>query len=123
MKEKPTYTIIGDDTEITGDVFIKGSIMIAGKIDGNVTAGETVSVTAGSVVNGSISARDIFISGTVLKGVKASGKVTLGADSHLEGTLKASRLIIEDGARYSGLCAMTDDEETRVDVGENQTQA
>ncbi|MCD6234028.1 MAG: hypothetical protein DRP86_05865 [Candidatus Neomarinimicrobiota bacterium] len=122
MKEKPTYTIIGDDTEIKGDVFIKGSIMIAGKIEGNVTAGETVSITAGSVVNGSISAKDIFISGTVLNGVHATGKVTLGADSRLEGTLKASRLIIEDGARYSGLCSMSDEGESREDDEKMESQ-
>jgi len=122
MKEKPTYTIIGDDTEIKGDVFIKGSIMIAGKIEGNVTAGETVSITAGSVVNGSISAKDIFISGTVLNGVHATGKVTLGADSRLEGTLKASRLIIEDGARYSGLCSMSDEGEGREDDEKMESQ-
>ncbi len=112
MKEKPTYTIIGDDTEIKGDVFIKGSIMIAGKISGNVTAGETVNVTAGSVVKGTITAQNIYVSGTVLKGVKASGKVVLGADSRLEGTLQAARLVIEDGAVYSGLCTMTETDET-----------
>jgi len=123
MKEKPTYTIIGDDTEIKGDVFIKGSIMIAGKVEGNVTAGETVSVTAGSVVNGSIRAKDIFISGTVLNGVHATGKVTLGSDSRLEGTLKATRLIIEDGARYSGLCAMTDEEKIPEDNEKNGSPA
>ncbi|MDD5583118.1 MAG: polymer-forming cytoskeletal protein [Candidatus Marinimicrobia bacterium] len=116
MKEKPTYTIIGDDTEIKGDIFIKGSIMIAGKIDGNITADETVSVTAGSIVNGMIKASDVYVSGTVLKGVHASGKVVLGSDSKLEGPLKAARLIIEEGAQYSGLCTMIEGKEKQDDA-------
>jgi cytoskeletal protein CcmA (bactofilin family) len=123
MKEKPTYTIIGDDTEIAGNVFIKGSIMIAGKVDGNVTAGETVNVTAGSVVKGMITAQNIYVSGTVLKGVNAKGKVVLGSDSRLEGPLKAARLIIEDGAVYSGLCTMPENEENEETEDRNQTQA
>jgi cytoskeletal protein CcmA (bactofilin family) len=123
MKEKPTYTIIGDDTEIAGNVFIKGSIMIAGKVDGNVTAGETVNVTAGSVVKGMITAQNIYVSGTVLKGVNAKGKVVLGSDSRLEGPLKAARLIIEDGAVYSGLCTMPENEENEETEDRNRTQA
>jgi cytoskeletal protein CcmA (bactofilin family) len=110
MKEKPTYTIIGDDTEIHGDIIIHGSLVIAGRIQGNVTADETVSITAGSIVTGTITARNIFINGTVKKGVIATGKVVLSADSRLEGTLKAAKLIIEEGAIYSGICSMETNE-------------
>ncbi|HDT12219.1 MAG TPA: polymer-forming cytoskeletal protein [Candidatus Marinimicrobia bacterium] len=110
MKEKPTYTIIGDDTEIKGDINVRGSLVIAGRIYGNVTADETVSITAGSIVTGTITARNVYINGTVKKGVKASGKVVLSPDSRLEGTLKAAKLIIEEGAFYSGICSMENEE-------------
>lgn len=120
MKEKPTYTIIGDDTEIKGDIIVRGSLVIAGRIFGNVSADETVSITAGSVVTGTISARNIYINGTVKKGVKATGKVVLSADSRLEGTLKAAKLIIEEGAFYSGICSM-DVEEKDSDIPDNNS--
>jgi len=122
MKEKPTYTIIGDDTEIKGDIIIRGSLVIAGRVYGNVTADETVSITAGSVVTGTITARNIYISGTVKKGVKASGKVALSADSRLEGTLKASKLIIEEGAFYTGICSMENEEPESENLNENFTE-
>jgi cytoskeletal protein CcmA (bactofilin family) len=41
--------------------------------------------------------------------VFASGKVVLEAKSTFHGELKTSKLVIDEGALFEGVCSMTDD--------------
>lgn len=106
MKDKPTYTIIGDDTEIRGDVVTEGSITVAGTVDGDLTSPSGVRITAGGKVTGHVKAQDVYLNGTVLGGISADGRVVMSAESRLSGTLKSSRVSVEEGARFDGICDM-----------------
>ena len=111
MKEKPTYTIIGDNTEILGSVKVKGSLMIAGTISGDVEADEVVRVAPGAVITGRITAGEVILNGSVGNGIQAVGKVILGEQSSLNGDLIATRLVVEEGAVFSGTGSVTKENE------------
>ncbi|MCK5521202.1 MAG: polymer-forming cytoskeletal protein [Candidatus Marinimicrobia bacterium] len=115
MKEKPTYTIIGDNTEIQGTVKVKGSIMIAGHISGDVEAEEIVRVALGAQIDGRITAGEVVMNGFVKNGIQATGKVILGEKSDLRGDLIATRLIVEEGAVFSGTGSVMDKNERQKD--------
>lgn len=110
MKERPTYTIIGDNTKIDGSINIEGSLMVAGIINGDVTSSETVRVAESARIAGRITAKDVFLNGKVGNGIYASGRVILGAESHLSGDLVASRLVVEEGAVFTGATKIVEDE-------------
>lgn len=102
MKEKPSYTIIGDNTEIDGSVHVKGSLMIAGHITGDVIADDVVRIALGAQVDGRVSGTEIVLNGSVGNGINARGKVLLGDRSRLKGDLIAARLVVEEGAVFKG---------------------
>jgi cytoskeletal protein CcmA (bactofilin family) len=54
MKEKPTYTIIGEDTVIQGSIKVKGSIMISGIVNGDIVAGDAVRISPGGKIKGNV---------------------------------------------------------------------
>ncbi len=104
--ESKTSSILGPELEIHGDVKVSGSLLIYGKVFGNIQSNGAVRTANGSVVNGNISAKDATIGGKVDGDLEVDKKVTLGDTSLLNGNLKASILTIEEGAKFDGVCNM-----------------
>jgi len=102
MKEKPSYTIIGDNTVIEGNIKVRGSLMVAGKVTGDVEADETVRIALGAEILGRVKGSEIILNGSVGNGIEAGGKVILGEKSSLKGDLIARRLVVEEGAVFIG---------------------
>ena len=109
QSEKPeskTSSILGPELEIHGDVKVSGSLLIYGKVFGNIQSSGAVRTANGSIVNGSISAKEAAIGGKVNGDLDIEKKVTLGDTSFLTGNLKAIILTIEEGAKFDGVCSM-----------------
>ncbi len=109
QSEKPeskTSSILGPELEIHGDVKVSGSLLIYGKVFGSIQSSGAVRTANGSVVNGNISAKEAAIGGKVDGDLDVEKKVTLGDTSFLTGNLKAAILIIEEGAKFDGVCSM-----------------
>lgn len=100
--DAPT-SVLGQDITIAGQQLViktKGSLLIAGHIQGDVH-GESVTVgDTGSVV-GTITARTIIIQGEVSGALKGSS-VNLNATSRVEGDIIKQTLSIDEGAQFDG---------------------
>ena len=107
-----TSSILGPELEIHGDVKVSGSLLIYGKVFGNIQSSGAVQTANGSVIKGNISAKDASISGKVDGDLDVEKKVTLGDTSNLSGNLKASILTIEEGAKFDGVCSMDNNSQT-----------
>ena len=101
-----TSSILGPELEIHGDVKVSGSLLIYGKIFGNIQSDGAVRTASGSEVKGNILAKEVTIGGKVNGDVDVDNKVTLGDTSALTGNLKATTLTIEEGAKFEGVCNM-----------------
>jgi len=100
-------SILGPEVEVDGDVKVVGSILIYGKVNGNVVASGTVRTAKSSHIKGNIESNDCFISGKVDGDVKVKGKTTLEKNCILNGNLITAIVIIEEGATFEGICNMT----------------
>ena len=106
-KERKSSSILGPELEIHGDVKVSGSLLIYGKIFGNIKSNGAVRTATGSEVKGNIIAKEVTIGGKVDGDIEAVKKVTLGDTSILTGNLNASTLTIVEGAKFEGVCNMT----------------
>ena len=114
MKEKPTYTIIGEDTEIQGAIKVKGSIMISGIVNGNVVAGDAVRVSSTGVIKGNVKAKEVYLNGEITQGINAKQKIEVGSKSIFTGDLISRKLIVEEGAKLFGKCEVGDQENSNI---------
>jgi len=105
-KDNKMSSILGPEIEIKGDVKAKGSLLIYGKVLGNITSSGTVSTANGSYIKGNIESNEANLSGHIEGDVEVKKKLILGNKSHLSGNLKASILTIEEGAKFDGMCNM-----------------
>tara|TARA_Y100000588_G_C13919619_1_gene780913 strand:- start:366 stop:758 length:393 start_codon:yes stop_codon:yes gene_type:complete len=101
-----TSSILGPELEIHGDVKVSGSLLIYGKIYGNIHSNGAVRTVKGSEIKGNIIAKEATIGGRVEGDLEITSKATLGDTSALKGNLKAAILTIEEGANFEGACNM-----------------
>jgi len=99
-------SILDPNIEINGDINVSANLIVYGKINGNVVSTETINTAKDSIINGNLMAKDAVISGTLKGDLEVSGKAVLTQDSNLLGNLKASIIVIEEGAKFDGMCQM-----------------
>jgi len=111
-----TSSILGPELEIHGDVKVSGSLLIYGKVYGNIHSNGTVRTANGSSVKGNISAKEATIGGKLDGDLNVDKKATLGDTSLLTGNLKAAILTIEEGAKFEGVCNMSQNKHVEEDI-------
>lgn len=100
--DAPT-SVLGPDITISGQQLVlktKGSLLIAGQIQGDVH-GESVTVGESGHVTGTIVARTIAVQGEV-KGALKGASVYLHATSRVDGDIVKQSLAIAEGAQFDG---------------------
>ena len=56
-------TVIGSDTQITGEVRSEGALEVRGRIEGKISVAETLTISNGAIIQADLDARVIEISG------------------------------------------------------------
>lgn len=57
--------VVLKDTEIRGDVSLRGWLRLFGNVSGNVRSGGRVEVMAGAVVEGTVECRELYVEGEI----------------------------------------------------------
>lgn len=102
VPDTPT-SVLGQDITISGQQLVlktKGSLLIAGHIQGDVH-GESVTVGETGSVSGTITARTITVQGQVSGALRGSA-VMLNATSRVDGDIIKQTLGIAEGAQFDG---------------------
>jgi cytoskeletal protein CcmA (bactofilin family) len=99
-------TIIGKGTVVEGNMRVRSSLRIDGKIVGDVRTTDTVIVGKEGEVEGHVHAKHVLMAGKVKGNVNASGKMFLESTASIFGDIKASQLVVDEGALFNGKCSM-----------------
>ncbi len=95
-------TVIGEGLVIEGEFSSDDEVVVHGTVRGTLSAGGTVSVAGGAVVEADITTLSLSVAGNVTGNISASDRVDIQAGGRLVGDVKASRLTIADGASFKG---------------------
>jgi len=98
-------TLIGQDSIIRGEIISKGVVRLDGTLEGSIKADYLILGRSGSV-KGDMSAREIVIDGTVEGDLQAEELVEINPDGAVEGNIRTAKLIITEGAFFSGTSFM-----------------
>ncbi len=102
-------TIIGKGSVVEGTVKVQSSLRVDGRIKGQVSTTDSLVIGKEGEIEGEIRVKHAIVGGRIKGKIFASGKVVLEAKSAFHGELKTSKLVIEEGAIFEGVCSMTDD--------------
>ena len=104
--ETPSVNIIGNGTDINGNIKSNGDLRIDGFIKGTIQATGKVVVGSTGRVEGEISCQNADISGDVKAHIKVTELLSLKANAVVSGDIFTNKLAIEPGAVFTGACKM-----------------
>jgi cytoskeletal protein CcmA (bactofilin family) len=99
-------TVVGPSVKIQGDLNSEGNIRIEGQVTGKVNTSQSLYVNPGAHITADVLAGNAVIGGEIKGNLKINGQLILQATAKVNGDIICSVLRVEDGAQFSGKCAM-----------------
>jgi cytoskeletal protein CcmA (bactofilin family) len=98
---------VNEGTEIEGTLTCSGTVLLNGRVRGEIVSNDTLVVGEKGVINAAIRAAIVEISGEVVGNVSASERIELHPNCRVYGDIDAPVVIIDEGALLEGQCRMT----------------
>jgi cytoskeletal protein CcmA (bactofilin family) len=108
--DNTTINLISNGTDIVGDIKSNGDIRIDGSLTGNLNTKGKVVIGPTGKVSGEVICKNSEVSGIVEGKITVSQLLNLKASSKILGDIATSKLSIEPGAKFSGNCKMSDND-------------
>ncbi|MCG8497215.1 MAG: polymer-forming cytoskeletal protein [Enterobacterales bacterium] len=106
LKADNVETIIGQNTEITGDLTFRGGLHVDGRVKGNIWGEDDpesiLILSQDGVIEGEVRVPNVMINGQVIGDVHASDRVELNNRARIEGNVYYNLLEMEMGAAING---------------------
>ena len=98
--------LIGEGSEVEGILRSSTDVRVNGRVTGEVNVEGRVIVADKGVIDGTLVAANADVAGTVLGDLHVAERLLLKSTARVEGTIKTSRLVVEEGAMFDGQCDM-----------------
>jgi len=99
----PSFSVLGADVAIKGNISAQAELHIDGRIDGDIACARLVQGEASEIV-GAITTESARLSGRI-KGSITAGELVILKSAHIEGDVFYDALTIEQGAHVQGTFA------------------
>jgi cytoskeletal protein CcmA (bactofilin family) len=99
--------VLNADVEIRGNLKFTGELNFSGKLDGEIESEGTqgaLQLGDDAVVRGDINLNSVVLRGKINGNVWARERIEIKSKGELFGDIRASKLIIEEGATFVGRC-------------------
>jgi cytoskeletal protein CcmA (bactofilin family) len=97
---------LGPRDRLIGQLYIEGDVRLGGVIEGEIEATGDVEIDDMAKVKASVAGRDVSIRGHVNGAVIARKRLVVARSGSLIGDVRVQRLVIQDGASFSGKVSM-----------------
>ena len=105
---------LGSGTIVEGTIRANSSVRVDGIVKGKLFCKNTLTVGVNGQIEGEIEAKNAIIGGKINGKTKVAEKLVLESKSALLGEIKASKLIIDEGAIFEGTSKMGKKEEINI---------
>jgi len=99
--------LIAAGTVFEGKMKTPGSIRVDGRVIGDITATQSISIGTSGDVEGNLTAASVTIGGKLKGSVVVQDKLVFESKAVVRGDIKASKLVVDEGAQFDGKCAMS----------------
>jgi cytoskeletal protein CcmA (bactofilin family) len=99
--------ILTNDVEVTGTLKFASELIFDGKLDGEIVSDGVLTLGKNAHVKGEVKTKSVTVHGTVEGNITVTERCELKSSSQLTGDLRATRIIIEEGATFVGKSEVT----------------
>src|SRR3954465_8365484 len=95
-------TILGPDASFKGELSFEKGMRLHGRLEGKVTTAGRLHIAKEAKLQADVEAGAIIVEGDVHGNLSARGRIRLKQSPPYEGDLRASKLVVDEGAVFSG---------------------
>lgn len=107
VRRSDVTAFIDEGSEIEGKYTFSGTVMLNGRLKGEIVTNDHLIIGEKGVVNASVRAGVVMINGELVGNVQASERVELRGNARVFGDVEAPVVVIEEGVFFEGHCRMT----------------
>ena len=107
MAEHAGKDVLSSDVEIKGSIKVQKELLIDGKVEGEIHSDGVLTIGENADIRGEIKTKSITVYGKVQGNITVGERCELKSRCTLQGDLKATRLVIEEGATFIGKSEVT----------------
>ena len=107
QKADKVESIIGGQSEVTGDLNVKGTLQVDGLVKGQIKA-DCVLLTESSRIKGDIIAHKIIVSGRVEGNLKAEEALEILPKGKVIGDVFTNKISVAEGGELNGKVVMSE---------------
>ena len=108
VDDKELTAFLSNGTNFKGDLTFEGTVRIDGRFEGNINSKDSLVIGENAVVDAEVHVGRVIISGRVSGNIAAQDAVEINSKAQVHGNIKLSgnKLVIHEGAVFSGGCEM-----------------
>jgi cytoskeletal protein CcmA (bactofilin family) len=95
-------TILGPDAKFKGELTFEKGMRVMGQFEGKVTTPGRVHIAKEAKMQADVDAGGIVVEGEVQGNLSANDRIELKNTARYEGDLRATKLVVDEGAIFSG---------------------
>ena len=107
FKEDRMDTIIGPGAEIEGNLTVRGSMRLDGRLKGKVIVNGTFVLGKSGTFDGELRTKNAVIGGNLKGTIKVDEKIEFETGARFQGDITCKGLVVNDGVIFDGTCNMT----------------
>jgi len=95
-------TIIGPDATFKGELSFEKGLRLMGRLEGKITTAGRLHIAKEAKLQADVDAGAVIVEGDVKGNLNANDRIELKQTARYEGDLRASKLVVDEGAVFSG---------------------
>lgn len=95
-------TVLGPDASFKGELTFEKGLRLQGRFEGKISTAGKLHVAKEAKMSADVEAGTIVVEGDVKGNLIANDRVELKSSARYEGDLTATKLVVEEGAVFSG---------------------
>lgn len=107
--ESKLDTVVGPETEVKGDVSVRGSMRLDGRVEGNVSVMDSLYMGKGAFVHGDVHCKEGVVAGKIEGNLVVQGALELQSGATVMGDVKCKSLVLAKDAFLDGRVSMRED--------------
>jgi cytoskeletal protein CcmA (bactofilin family) len=106
VAEGTSINLIGNGTNIIGDITSNGDVRIDGSLKGNITISGKLVIGPSGILEGQVKCQNADVSGEIKGTIQVTELLSLKATARILGDIITGKISIEPNATFTGTCNM-----------------
>jgi cytoskeletal protein CcmA (bactofilin family) len=102
-------TVIGQDAKFKGELSFEKGVRVDGLVEGKITTKGSLAISQAGKVRADVNAGAVVVEGQVNGNLASNGRVELRQTARLQGDIVAAKLLVAEGASFTGHCSVGPD--------------